>query len=167
MDEVGFSLKPTVTRTWATCGQTPLLHAKVNWSKLSTIGAITTDGRFFQHTSCGSIKGAQVLAFVQHLLKHVAGPLTVVLDNARIHKTKALRAFVEGEKRLEIEYIPPYAPELNPIELVWAYVKHHVLANFCPATLTDLKGRLKYCWQRVRYLNLPNHLLNGPPVLPT
>jgi putative transposase len=152
-----------MTRTWATCGQTPILRSKVRWSKLSTIGAITTTGKFSQQTHQGSIKGPQVLGFINHLLVHTGGKLTVIFDNARIHHTKARRALVEQEPRLEVEYIPAYAPELNPIELVWAYVKRHLLANFCPPDLTTLKARLVQCWQRVRYINLPNRLLSGPP----
>ncbi|WP_202630631.1 transposase, partial [Deinococcus alpinitundrae] len=48
LDEVGFKLKPTVSRTWAPCGQSPVLDAKTNWDKISTIGAITTTGQFLQ-----------------------------------------------------------------------------------------------------------------------
>lgn len=167
VDEVGFSLKPSVTRTWAPCGETPLLTAKMNWSKLSTIGAITTTGRFLQHTKEGAIQGPDVVRFFRHILAHVPGKLTVLVDNARIHHTKALRAFVDAEDRLEVEHFPPYSPELNPIELVWAYLKRHVLANFCPGSLLALKSRLQYCWRCVRASKLPDRLLNGPDAFQT
>jgi putative transposase len=162
---VGFSLKPTVTRTWAPCGQTPILTVKTSWHKLSTIGAITTRGQLLQQTHPGAIRGPQVLAFVQHVLRHVPGQVTILFDNARIHKTKALSAFVEGETRLTVEYFPPYAPELNPVELVWAYVKRHMLGNFCPRHVPQLKVRLAQAWQRVRYIRLPDRLLHGPEAL--
>ena len=55
IDESGFSLKPTVTRTWAVRGQTPIITAKASWDKLSTIGAITTTGQFLQQTYPGAI----------------------------------------------------------------------------------------------------------------
>lgn len=163
---MGFSLKPTVTRTWAPVGQTPLLKAKTSWQKLSTIGGITTRGQFLQQTHPGAIRGPQVIDFAQHVLAHVPGQVTLLLDNASIHKTKALSAFVAQEARLTIEYFPAYAPELNPIELVWAYVKQHMLGNFCPHNLTQLKARLLQAWQRLRYIRLPDCLLNGPEVLP-
>nr|WP_274704761.1 IS630-like element ISDge17 family transposase [Deinococcus geothermalis] len=158
LDESGFSLKPTVTRTWAPRGQTPILRTKAAWDKLSTIGAITTSGQFLQHTHSGAIRGAQVVAFCQHLLRHVQGEFVVLMDNARIHKTKALRAFVEQQPRLTIEYLPPYAPDLNPIERVWAYIKGPILGNFCAKDIGELKGRLKAAWQRVRYVQLPQRL---------
>ena len=154
VDEVGFSLKPTVSRTWAPCGQTPVVNARTNWQKVSTIGAITTTGQFLQHTHQTAIKGNQVINFLTHLLRHVPGKVTVILDNASIHKTKALSAFVTGESRLSLIYLPPYSPELNPIELVWAYVKQHMLANFCPPNVLALKSRLIQAWQRVRYVRL-------------
>ncbi len=83
----------------------------------------------------------------------------VVLDNAGIHKTKAVTAFVSGESRLSLHYLPPYAPALNPIELVWAYIKRNVLGNFCARTLKELKARRKVGWQRVRSVRLPDRLL--------
>ena len=161
VDEAGFSMKPTMTRTWARCGETPVLESKTRWEKVSTIGAITTTGQFLQQTHDGAIRGQHVIAFFRHLLRHVPGKITVILDNARIHKTKALSAFVLGEERLLLEYLPPYSPKLNPIELVWAYVKQHVLANFCPTDVTALKSRLTFAWQRVRYIQLPYKLLFG------
>ena len=161
LDEVGFSLKPTVTRTWAPCGRPPVLETKTNWQKVSTIGAITTTGQFLQHTHQAAIKGTQVIAFLTHLLRHVKGKVTVLLDNASIHKTKALSAFVADETRLSVVYLPSYSPELNPIELVWAYVKQQMLANFCPRDLVALKSRLFQAWQRVRYVHLPTRLLYG------
>lgn len=161
VDEVGFSLKPTVTRTWATCGQTPILRARVKWDKVSTIGAITTTGQFLQHTHHAAIRGPQVIGFLHHLLKHVPGQITVLVDNARIHKTKALSAFVAAQPRLLVLYLPPYSPELNPIERVWAYVKQHLLGNFCPADLPMLRARLVRAWQRIRAIRLPHRLLHG------
>ena len=158
-DEVGFSLKPSVGNTWATRGQTPLIFAKTSWTKLSTIGGITSTGQFLQQTHQGSIKTPQVIAYLTHLLRHLPGAVTVVFDNASIHRAKAVQTFVHENERLSIVYLPPYAPELNPVELVWAYVKHHVLANLCPETVDGLKAYLRSAWQKVRSRNLPARLL--------
>ncbi|WP_407571734.1 IS630 family transposase [Deinococcus altitudinis] len=161
LDEVGFSLKGTVKHTWALRGQTPVVFGKASWDKVSTIGAVTTAGQFLQHTQHGAFKGPDVIRFLQHVLTHVPGEIVVVLDNAGIHKSKAVTAFAAGEARLALRYLPPYAPELNPIELVWAYIKRNVLGNFCARTLQELKARLKVGWQRVRYVRLPDRLLHG------
>ncbi|GGR39645.1 hypothetical protein GCM10008957_55540 [Deinococcus ruber] len=114
-----------------------------------------------QQTHQAAIKGTQVIHFLAHLLRHVAGKVTVILDNASIHKTKALSAFAAGEPRVSLKYLPPYSPALNPIELVWASVKQHMLANFCPNDLLTLKLRLVQAWHRVRSIQLPTRLLYG------
>ncbi|ULH17625.1 transposase (plasmid) [Deinococcus sp. KNUC1210] len=153
LDAVGFCLKPTVMRTWAPCGHPPVLKAKTNWQKVSTIGAITTTGQFLQHTHQAAIKGPQVMAFLTHLLRHIKG------EGKRKHPQD------EGaETRLSVVYLPPYSPELNSIELVWASVKQQMLANFCPRDLVALKSHLFQAWQRVRYVHLPTRLLyEGDP----
>ena len=158
-DEVGFSMKPTVAKTWATRGETPLIFAKTSWTKLSTIGGITSSGQFLQHTHQGSIKTPQVIAYLAHLLRHIPTPVTVILDNASIHKAKAVQEFVQENDRLSILYLPPYSPELNPVELVWAYVKQHVLANLCLENAEQLKAHLCSAWLKVRSHQLPAKLL--------
>lgn len=161
LDEVGFAMKGVRRRTWSTRGVTPLVRLPANWDKLSTIGAITSGGQFLQNTKNGAICSDDVIWFLQHVLRHVPGEVVVVLDNAGIHRAKAVQAFVAGCDRLSLVYLPPYAPELNPIELVWAYVKGHVLGNFCARTLSELKVRLSAAWQRVRYVDLPSKLMTS------
>lgn len=140
---------------------TPLVTWPANGEKLSTIGAITSGGQFLQNTKTSAIRSMDVIGFFQHLLRHIQGDLVVVLDNAGIHRAKAVQVFVASHERFSLVYSPPYAPELNPIELVWAYVKRQVLGNFCARTLTALKEKPIGGWQRVRYLDLPQHLMDA------
>lgn len=74
----------------------------------------------------------------------------MVLDHAGIHRSKATQTFVETHEGLSLVFLPPYAPKLNPIELVWAYVKRDVLGDFCADSLVELKERLARAWQRLR-----------------
>lgn len=164
LDEVGFSLKGVVRRTWAMRGKTPVMRLPASWHKLSTIGAITSKGQFLQHTQSGSVKTPDVLTFLVHLLKHIAGEVVLILDNAAIHRSKAVSAFVESQQRLSLVYLPPYSPEFNPIEKVWAYIKRNVLGNFCARTMKDLKARLRSGWQRIRYIGLPRRLMAQTPI---
>lgn len=156
-------MKPVVGNTWATRGHTPVIFAKTNWKKLSVIGGITSEGQFFQQTHEGSIKAAGFISFLTHLLRHLKGKVSVVVDNAKIHKAKIVAEFLTLHPRLSIVYLPPYCPELNPVELVWAYVKRHHLANFCPATLEQLKAYLRTVWPKIRYRQLPAKLLGIQP----
>ncbi|GGR23731.1 hypothetical protein GCM10008957_39510 [Deinococcus ruber] len=87
--------------------------------------------------------------------------MVVVLDNAGIHRSKSVQAFVALHERLSLVYLPPYAPELNPIELVWAYIKRNVLGNCCLRTVKELRARLVQAWRRVRYVRLPQRLMDA------
>lgn len=84
-----------------------------------------------------------------------------MLDNAGIHRAKATQAFVQVHERLSLVFLPPYAPELNPIERVWAYVKRNVLGNFCARSVAVLKAKLVVAWQRIRYIGLPLQLMGA------
>ncbi|PYE54064.1 transposase [Deinococcus yavapaiensis KR-236] len=128
-------------RTWAPRGKTPIIKTHLRWHSLSIIGAITSNGRVFQNTYPHAIRAVHVVAFLEHLLFFVPGPITVILDRAGIHRAKVVQAFVAAQPRLRVVYLPPYAPELNPVELLWAYVKRHVLGNFVAKDLRDLKRR--------------------------
>lgn len=59
------------------------------------------------------------MTFLEHVLRHVDGEVIVVVDRAMIHRSKAMQAFVHLHERLSLIYLPPYAPELNPIELIY------------------------------------------------
>jgi len=143
-----------VVKTWAPCGQTPTVETKLNWKSLSIIAGITNTGKVYQHTYEHSVKAVQVQEFLQHLLDHIPGEVIVFFDRAAIHRAKTVQAFVEAEPRLTIEYLPAYAPECNPIEWLWAYVKRNVLGNACVRTLGKLKQRWRVGFSRVRRKNL-------------
>jgi len=99
----------------------------------------------------GTIATKQVLVFLRHLLRHVRGRVIVVWDNINPHKALAVRRFVEDNyRRLSLEFLPPYSPELNPDEWLWRYLKHVELANFAPRDLAELKIALRGAVQRIR-----------------
>ena len=88
-----------------------------------------------------NIRRREVLTFLRHLLRHLRGPVIVVWDNAPIHKGAAVRDLCCRFPRLQLEYFPPYAPELNPDEGVWSDAKGR-LANGCPDDIEQLYRRL-------------------------
>ena len=139
-----------VGTTWSAIGETPVLESVTSWDKLSIIAGITKDGRVLQNTYQGAVNSLGVIAFLKHLLAHVAGEIIVILDGASIHKAKVVQAFVMGEGRLEVEYLPGYAPECNPIESLWAWAKSGVLSNFCPRSLVELRRAWQAVFGRVR-----------------
>ncbi|UBV45256.1 IS630 family transposase (plasmid) [Deinococcus taeanensis] len=170
LDERGFSFKTIRVRTWGRCGQPPVVPTRLRREHLCVIGAITTGGQFFQHTHHGAVRSPQVVAFLEHLLRHIAGEVVVVLDRAMIHRAKVVQAFVAGHERLSLVSLPGDAPELNPIELVWADIKRNLLGNFCAPTVRALKARLTLGWQRIRRKDRPLAFIRATPLtasLPT
>lgn len=82
------------------------------------IGAITSGRQFFQNNKQGWICRDDVTRFLEHLVKHVARQVVNVPGSARILRAKIVQKFVASHELLSLVYLPTYAPELNPIELV-------------------------------------------------
>lgn len=130
-DEAGFSLLPFVSRTYAPVGQTPMLRAPLSRDHLSAISALTPDGRLFAHLQETAYRGPAVVAFLRQLLRQLPGKLLVIWDGAPIHRCRAVKDFLAagGARRLQLERLPAYAPELNPDEGVWKLLKRAELPN--------------------------------------
>ena len=135
-------LTPTVVRTWAPRGQTPVLRHSQRHDRISVISAVTVSparqrvGLYYQWHH-HNIRDLQAVAFLRHLLRHMRGHVVLVWDNLGVHKSKLVKALCRRVPRLHLEYLPAYAPELNPDEGVWRQTKGR-LANSCPADRFDL-----------------------------
>jgi hypothetical protein len=123
IDESGVYLLPIVVRTYAPCGQTPILREFLSSDHLALSGAVTPQGRLFLETYPHSSQ--EVIAFLGQLLRLIPGLLRGIGDGGPTHRSKVLRAYLAAEaaKRIHLEQLPGYAPELNPIEWVWSYPK--------------------------------------------
>ena len=150
VDESGLSERPHRCRTWAPRGQTPVLQYTFNWKCLSAIAGITIWNFYFQLFP-GSIKAPQLLIFLRHLRRHISGKLTVIWDGLTAHRSRLVREFVaDQDGAIELEYLPAYAPELNPVEYIWGYCKQHELPNFCPKNFAQLGWAAKDALRRMR-----------------
>ena len=96
-----------------------------------------------------NLTGLDIRAFLQHLLRHLRGPVVLLWDRGSIHRRREVRAFLADHPRLDVHYFPAYAPELNPAEYVWAQADHE-LANGAPDDLRELRERLEAATRRVR-----------------
>jgi transposase len=153
VDESGFYLLPMAVRTYAPCGQTPVLRVKLTHDHLSAIGGITSEGRIFMQIQDHSYKGPDVVRFLQILLREIAGKILVIWDGASIHRSKVIQAFLVkgGAKRIRIERLPSYAPELNPQEGVWNLLKRVELKNVCCQDIQGLRQKLLHAKERLRH----------------
>lgn len=125
-DESGVSLIPFLGRTWARKGETP--KVKVTGSKGSIVvtSAISTSGRMVFRIEKGTIDADEHINFLRQVLQqHPHRKIIIVEDNARPHIAASVGTFAqEHRRRLAIYRLPSYAPELNPHEEVWNYLKH-------------------------------------------
>ena len=72
------------------------------------------------------------------MLNDIAGPIDLVWDNLQAHKSPLIKQLLEDNPRLRIHYLPPYAPDLNPVETLWSLIKHHRMANHAIDDLNEL-----------------------------
>jgi transposase len=143
IDETGLSERPTRVRTWAPKGQTPVLQFHFNWKHVSVVAGLTKTNCLFKLKD-GGFKGPDFVEFLKQLKAHIKQPLLVVWDGLRAHKSKVVKEYVESiQGNIQLAFLPPYAPDCNPVEYLWAWLKRHALANFCPSDLHELKTTAK------------------------
>jgi len=150
IDESGLSQRPHRCRTWAPRGQTPVLQYHFNWKSLSAIAGVTW-WNFYFRLFPGAIRSPQIIEFLSHLSRHIPGKLMIVWDGLPGHRSRAVWEFVQQQRgRLWLEYLPGYAPELNPVEYLWSHWKQHERPNFCPQDFGQLSVHARRALQRMR-----------------
>ncbi len=145
MDQSGFYLLPTVVRTYAPIGRTPILYEQLSRDHLSVMSAITLEGKLLMVEQERAFKGEDVVRFLKHVMRHIEGKLLVIWDGSPIHRAKVVKEFLaEGEAaRLQLEQLPGYAPDLNPDEGIWKHLKYVELKNVCCRSLSELRVELR------------------------
>ena len=125
IDETGLYLLPAIVRTWAPRGQTPIIRSPLTRDHWSIIGAITPTGKLFFQRYPHAISGEQVVVFLRHLLRHLAGKLLIIWDGLPAHHGQAVKDFLSAgaAARIHLQRLPGYAPDLNPEEGIWRYLK--------------------------------------------
>lgn len=152
VDESGFYLLPSVLRTWAPVGQTPIIRHKLGREHLSAISGITPDGELYLMVQERSYKGPDVVEFLKHLSEQIHGKLLVIWDGAPIHRSRVIKDYLASgaAARIQLESLPPYAPELNPDEGVWRYLKRVELRNVSCQSLSHLLDEFSMAVERLR-----------------
>jgi transposase len=155
MDESGFSQRPSVRRTWAPEGRTPVLKHHFNWKRLHAIGAVVcqpegTNAQGLPRLQPGSVKQEDILAWLSALHDRVPGSLVVLWDGLAAHHSKVVHAYgQENAAWLAMHRLPAYAPELNPVEYLWSVLKGKDVANMCADTISQIESKLHQAAERV------------------
>jgi transposase len=150
LDESGFQLNPSVRRTLAPRGRTPVLEAWDRRDRISAISCVTTSpvrarpGLYFDLLPVNrTVHAEEVVAFLRELRRQLRGPFTVIWDRHKIHsKAEAVKAYLAEHPEVVVEDLPAYAPQLNPDEWVWGWTKYGRLANLAARDADQLWGWL-------------------------
>ena len=135
-----------------------------DWKRLSAIGALTypLDGRaprVYVRTQLSTVLTPDVVRFLEHLHRFVPGPVVLIWDRLNQHRSVAVREWVaQHADWISLEFLPAYAPELNPVEALWSWVKGSQMANWTAGTIRTVRERL---WRASARARRRPHLLWG------
>ena len=143
-------MAPLVRRTWAPCGETPeLVQTSGTRQKVSALAALCLSPErdrlrlYFQTLVDGYFDNWSVAGFLEAMVRGLTGRFVVVWDGGSMHKGDPIRDLEANfGDRLSLERFPPYAPELNPVEFLWSWLKYSRLSNFAPRDALQLDERV-------------------------
>lgn len=148
---------PTIRRSLALKGHTPVLtHRARHRDKVSMGAALCVNPKSYRARLITAmypnqyINSARTAVFLRMLAAKLRRPLIVVWDRGQMHKGDVIREVLQQCPRLFLEFLPPYAPQLNPVEALWNHVKADVLANFTPKTVAEIVRQLGPLIDRVQ-----------------
>jgi transposase len=158
IDESGFLMSPLVRRTLAPRGKTPLLKTKGSHrDKVSLVAALSISpkrhrlGLYWRSYPREFVNSQRAAAFLRYVLQHLQGKVIVVWDGGSMHKGEPIAQLLKDFPRLSLEKLPPYAPDLNPVEFLWNHLKYGRLANYAPDTVLELDAVLQKYLKRAKH----------------
>ena len=119
---------------------------------LPILSGITPHGWLFTMTRYDALNGLDSVHFLKHLLSQTDRKLLVIWDGSRIHRNEQVKSFLSNgaSKKIHLERLPAYAPDLNPDEGVWKHLKYVELRNTCCLDLMNLHQKLSLAILRLR-----------------
>lgn len=129
-DESGFRADTVHGKTWGVKGQTPVVERPGQRQSISAASAVNARGAFWYCTYQGGLNAELFVTLMKKMMKHRTKPVHLVLDSLPAHKTALVKEYVVSTNgRLTLHFLPGYAPELNPDELVWSHMKRTGVAR--------------------------------------
>ena len=152
IDEAGFYMLPSLLKTFASEGETPVLKGSASRDHVSAISAITPEGRLLTSMQEEAFDRHDIADFLRHVLGHVEGKMLIIWDGLPAHRSQKVKDVLsETGGRVYLEQLPGYAPDLNPDEGIWQYLKNVELKNVCFENLEALKKQLRLAFERLRH----------------
>jgi hypothetical protein len=148
VDESGFMLQPVVRRTWAQRGQTPIHYSWDRHDRLSAIAALVVAPRrrrvgLYFRLFRKNVTFLDFMAFLILLHLHLRRKFILIMDRWSVHRKAVRWLQAAGIDWFEVEWLPGYAPDLNPVEMIWNHTKYGDLANFIPEDIDHLEEEVE------------------------
>lgn len=138
-DEAGVRTDYHSGTTWAPVGQTPIVQGTGNRKSVNMISAVSPRGKLHFSFVDGNVNAANFIEYLKKLMHDIPRPIFLIVDGHPAHTAQATREFVQGtEGRLNLYFLPPYSPELNPDEWVWKNIKHDRVGRMAARTLGEM-----------------------------
>src|ERR1039457_1133256 len=126
LDEAGFQSDPPLGRTYGLKGSTPVVQSSGQRPSINVISAVTPSGAFWAATYTGKLNAESFVVFLKNFMKGRRHKVLLVVDGHPAHKANLVKEYIaELAGRLELYFLPPYAPDLNPDEFVWNHMKNN------------------------------------------
>lgn len=123
-DESGFRADAVQGTTWGAKAQTPVVSVPGQRQGISAASAVSSKGTFWFATYPGALTAVLFINLLRRMMRGRRKPLHLILDGLPAHKTRAVKDYAAGlDGKLTLHYLPGYAPDLNPDELVWSHAK--------------------------------------------
>lgn len=143
LDESGYLLQPLRRRVWSPKGHTPIQHAWDRHDRISALAAISRApwanrlGLYYKLLDHNA-HAEDLVTFLREVHDHLRRPIILVCDRLSAHRSAVRHLYEAGADWLQVEWLPAYAPDLDPVEDVWAQSKYGTLANFIPDDIEQL-----------------------------
>ena len=117
-------------RSYGLKGKTPVVKTSGQRQKINAISAVNAKGAFWYKVYSGMLNAALFLVMLKDLMRGRKQPVLLVVDGLPAHKAKSVAKYVQSTKgRLELHFLPPYAPDLNPDEFAWSHLKKNGISK--------------------------------------
>lgn len=125
LDEASIRSDDPLQRTWGEKGKAPVVITSGQRQSINAISALPNKGGFWYHVYTGKFTADKCVECFKNLMRSLRRPVILIVDGHPVHKSKKVMDFIESlDGALEIVFLPPYAPDLNPDELVWNHMRN-------------------------------------------
>lgn len=126
LDEAGVRSDSPLGRSYGLKGHTPVVKTSGKRQSINAISAVNSKGAFWYNVYPGKLNAALFIHFLRDFMRRRRKPVYLVLDSLPAHKTKSVGAYVQSTQgKVELHYLPTYAPDTNPDEFVWHHLKQN------------------------------------------